>query len=247
MRKSLILYFTLGYPDQETIEEFTELIDPDYVDYVEFGFPSESPVYDGPKIRGTHRQALKNYDAERSDRIFGNLISKGIRIYSLTYYGDIKNDPGRFYQFLSRRGFSGMIVPDLLIDFSSSAKDVISSMKSHGLEYIPFFNPATPDTVIRNISSLATSWIYYGMQPSTGIAVPFEARDVVERIRSLLPDREINFGFGIRGKEQVKDLVEYGASGVAIGTALIDMMSCSDKDGFRSFIDEMRGVLDVSR
>lgn len=244
MRNNLILYFTLGFPDQKSVEEFTDLVEPEYVDYVEFGFPSGSPVYDGPKIRQTHKKAISNYDKERSEEIFRKLLAKGIKVFSLTYYGDISGDPGKFFSYLKEMGFSGMIIPDLLVDFFSSAREVITDMKEHGLDYIPFFNPATPDSVIKDVSSLTDSWIYYGMQPSTGIAVPFEVREVVERARSLLPGREINFGFGIRDKEQVKELVDYGADGVAIGTALVDIMSANDGEHFVEYMKEMRGVLD---
>lgn len=244
MRNNLILYFTLGYPDQETVEDFIELISPDMVDYVEFGFPSRSPVYDGPRIRATHKLAKENYDAERSNIMFQRLRDRNIPLYSLTYFRDIVDGPNDFFAHLSRHGFSGMIIPDLLVDYSEEAMEIISAMMEHNLHYIPFFNPSTPDRVIRNISSATSSWVYYGMQPSTGIAVPFDVQEVAERARDLLPGREINFGFGIRDRSQVEELVRYGANGVAIGTAIVDFLSRGDKEGFSEFIRNMRGVLD---
>lgn len=244
MRNNLILYFTLGFPDQDTLELFSEQISPNQVDYVEFGFPSVNPVYDGPKIRVTHRSAFESYAPERGEKLFSDLTKKGIRLYSLTYYRDIENDSGTFFSYLKEQGFSGIIVPDMLVDYFDQANRVISEIHDAGLELIPFFNPATPDRVIMEISRMTSSWIYYGLQPSTGINVPFDTGEVAERIRSLLPDREINFGFGIRNNDQVRELINYGANGVAIGTALVDMLSAGDKEGFSGYLKDLRGVLD---
>lgn len=244
MRRNLILYFTLGFPDQETLEAFTERISPTDVDYVEFGFPSSNPVYDGPRIRGTHKGARENYSPENGERLFSELLGKGLKIYSLTYYRDIESDPGKFLSYIKEQGFSGVIIPDLLVDYSGDSRSIVEIVHQHGLELIPFFNPSTPDRIIADISSMTSSWIYYGLQPSTGISVPFDTGEVAERIRKLLPGREINFGFGIRNNAQVKELVEYGASGVAIGTALIDILKSGDPESFSGYLREMRGVLD---
>ncbi len=244
MRKNLILYFTLGFPSQEVLDGFCDRIDSKEVDYVEFGFPSPNPVYDGPRIRGTHRAARENYQPEKGERLFRSLLGKGIKLYSLTYYRDIENDPENFLQYLKANGFSGLIIPDLLVDYYNDAVPILDSLKKYGLELIPFFNPSTPDMIIREIASKTSSWIYYGLQPSTGISVPFDTREVAERIKEILPDREINFGFGIRDNKQVRELLSYGASGVAIGTALIDKLNSGDKDDFSTYLAEMRGVLD---
>ncbi|AKA49655.1 tryptophan synthase subunit alpha [uncultured archaeon] len=244
MRKNLILYFTLGFPDQGTLESFSRRISQDEVDYVEFGFPSGNPVYDGPKIRGTHKTAMSNYRPEDGEKLFRDLLGKGIKLYSLTYYRDIRDDGGKFLSYLKREGFSGIIVPDLLVDYSDSAFSAIGRIHEAGLDFIPFFNPSTPDRIIKEISSKTGSWIYYGLQPSTGINVPFDTGEVAERINELVPGREINFGFGIRNNDQVRELVSYGASGVAIGTALIEMLSSGDEEAFYSYLKEMRGVLD---
>lgn len=244
MRRNLILYFTLGYPDQDTLEKFINSIDGEAVDYVEFGFPSESPVYDGPRIRKTHRSAAENYDPSRNSEIFSSLLEKGIKLFSLTYYRDIERNDEEFLSYLKDSGFSGIIVPDLLVDFGESSGAIIDRIQSAGLDFIPFFNPATPDSVIRDIAGKTGSWIYYGLQPSTGINVPFDVEEVVERSRDLLADREVNYGFGIRNSEQVRELSMHGASGVAIGTAFIDMLASGDVDAFTLYMNDMRGVLD---
>lgn len=244
MKRKLILYFTLGYPDQNTLESVIDRISSDRVDYVEFGFPSKSPLYDGPGIKSTHRKALENYRDDDAAEIFKKMAAKKIKIFSLTYFSDVSNMLNDFLEFLSENGFSGLILPDLLVDFQERASEVARKIKDHGMELIPFFNPSTPDSVIQSVSGMTSSWIYYGLQPSTGINVPFDIEEVAERIKALLPSREINFGFGIRTVEQVKDLVRCGAHGIAIGTALIELLERKDLSGFDDFVTKMRGVLD---
>lgn len=243
MKKKMILYFTLGYPDSETLQNLTERINPENVDYVEFGFPSRNPVYDGPAIKQTHKSALQNYNREESERIFNMLHERGVKIYSLTYLKDVEDNFSEFLGYLKGKGFSGIIIPDLLVDFQERVPEIIQSIGEADLQFIPFFNPSTPDRVIEDISRLTDSWIYYGLMPSTGVNVPFDAEEVAERIHEILPGREINFGFGIRNEQQVRELMRYGASGIAIGTALIDFLDRQDPDSFTSFISRIRGVL----
>lgn len=240
----MILYFTLGYPDSDTLQSVTDRIRPEDVDYVEFGFPSRNPVYDGPAIKLTHKTALQNYNREESEQIFRKIRSVGISIYSLTYLRDVEDNFPDFLGYLKENDFNGIIIPDLLVDFQDRVPEIIETINSAGLQLIPFFNPSTPDKVIEDISGKTGSWIYYGLMPSTGINVPFDAEEVAERIHSILPEREINFGFGIRNEQHVRELIRYGASGVAIGTALIDFLDRKDPDSFTGFLGRIRGVLD---
>jgi len=123
-------------------------------------------------------------------------------------------------------------------------KKIINKLTEKGFEYIPFFSPATPDSIIKDIASITNSWIYYGLQPSTGIDIPYELDYTTERINELLPGREITYGFGIKTDEDIKNLMKNGGSGVAIGTYLVKMIDTNDEKGFVDYINKMRGVLD---
>lgn len=239
MKNRIILYFTIGFPDNGTLQEFSDAIPDNSIDYVELGYPSRRAYYDGPRIRETHEAGLANFNESAIETLSSSLKRKAEKIYLLAYHDDFMENREKIYGILERCGFSGLIIPDLLTDFYDETEELISEIQTSGYEYIPFFNPSSPDRVISRVSGFTKSWIYYGLMPSTGINVPYNQDAVVSRINSILGEREVNFGFGIRSVEDVKKLVSFGAHGAAIGTLLINMLENHDINGFRQFISDL--------
>lgn len=240
--KPLILYFTASYPDRENLMEFLREIDPGIVKYVEIGIPADNPLYDGPIIKATHSTARTAFRVEELADYARLLHDKGIKTYVLAYYSVVRNGGDELLEYLADSGISGMIVPDLLTDFYELKNEVISSIEKK-LRFIPFFNPATPDAVIEDVVSLTNSWIYYGLQPSTGIAVPYDLEEVSRRITGMIHGREINFGFGIKTVRDVKEIISLGSSGVAIGSMLVPMLRENNAQAFREFQKELREAM----
>ncbi len=239
----LIPYFTLGYPSNEILCKFLDIIPLDNINYIEFGFPSVDPRYDGPIIRKTHSVGNINFSDDVYKKYFDYFYKNNIKMYSLSYYSDIKDRFDDFIRYLQERHFSGIIIPDLIIDYFSESNNIIKSLADKKFEYIPFFSPATPDSIIKNVANMTTSWIYYGLQPSTGIDIPYELDYTTERINSLLPGREITYGFGIKTDDDIKALMKNGGNGVAIGTYFVKMLDDNNQTGFVDYIDKIRGVL----
>ena len=239
--KPLILYFTADFPSYEILKRFLEEVDPEIVKYVEIGIPEANPLYDGPTIKATHTMALKNFQWDHLRQFAEILIEKGIKVFALSYYGLIERGGIDFIHNLKDSKFSGIIIPDLLTDYSEESERIIPEIEEN-FSFIPFFNPATPDIVIQEVSSKTSSWIYYGLQPSTGIDIPFDLNEVSKRILDLVANREINFGFGIRTIEQIKEILGLGSSGVAIGSLMVQYLKDNDMEGFRNFQNSVRGV-----
>lgn len=239
MENRIILYFTIGFPDNGTLQEFSEAIPDHSIDYVELGYPSRRAYYDGPRIRETHESGLENFNVNDLAKLAETLRNKARKIYLLAYHDDFIENRDMIYSILKNYEFSGLIIPDLLTDYFDENSSLILEIQDKGYEYIPFFNPSSPDKVIESVAGISNSWIYYGLMPSTGINVPYNKDAVVSRINSIIGDREINFGFGIRSVEDVRKLISYGAHGTAIGTLLIDMLKRRDIDGFKKFVMEL--------
>ncbi len=242
--KPLVLYFTANYPSREILSEFIARLDTSVVKYVELGMPTDNPLYDGPTIKGTHGTSLADF-RDSDLKIYSDLLrERDIRTYLLVYYHELRKRGPGFLHYLRDIGISGLIIPDLFIDYFDSGTEVIKSFPE-GLEFIPFFNPATPDSVIRSVAEMTSSWVYYGLQPSTGINVPFDLREVSKRILEMVPGREVNFGFGIRTVDQVREIMELGSNGVAIGTMLIPMLKGNRIDDFVEFQEKVREMMKV--
>ncbi len=243
MKPRLLIYFTLGFPDDQFLVKLIRDMPDGLVDGLELGLPSADPRYDGPKIRLTHI-AAKSRELERFDPVLRVCGERGIRVNILSYYSDFENNERNILSFLSRHSVHEIIVPDLLIDYADIADPFLKKLQSAGISYIPFFNAATPDRVIEKYMRSTNSWIYYGLQPSTGINMPLDIQSVVERATSLLRGRDIIFGFGIRNGQDAARIIEAGGHGIAIATALIDDINRHDADSVVHKIEEYRRAID---
>ena len=233
----LALYLTFPYPDRETFSTFFGEMIRMRFDYLELGIPTGTPYYDGPIIRRTHRKAMEGFSFSFLKKIVNVSRLAGKKNYALVYYNHFHSSTGKFLDDLKEAGIDGAIVPDLLTDYYDERRQLSEEMKKRDLSLIPFFTSSTPDSAIREMTLLTDSWIYHGLQPSTGIRVPVSIDLMVSRIRKLCNDREIIFGFGINSMEMVRELRAEGADGIAVGSSLVSYMDSNDKQGFRSEIE----------
>ncbi len=239
---NLTLYFTMGYPDNESLAMFVRKGRDLGAERIELGFPCSDPRYDGPAIKNTHRSALLSYSDSSAREMLRDLSRDGLSAYALAYFSSISGDPGSFLAKVRDFGFSGLMLPDLITDYFHDAERIIRNVEGEGLEFIPFVSQATPDSVVRKLSALTESWIYYGLLPSTGVSLPTSMESIYLRARELLGGREICFGFGIRTPSQIRELRILGADGIAIGSALVDYLEHRDIPGFTSFLEGVNAV-----
>lgn len=233
------LYFTMSYPDSSTFLRFLNMsLKSDY-EYVELGIPSQNTYYDGPSIRKTHSTAIHDYEINILKESVNIVKESGRKVYLLVYYNYFENNEDEFLQSVKNMKIDGLIVPDILIDYPDEYARIIRGIRSNSIHLIPFFTSSTPDSIIKDVSSMCDSWIYCGIQPSTGINMPVSLDRVVERMRQLMPEREIVFGFGIRSMEQISSLRQMKVGGVAVGTALTPYLENRDEPGFLSYIQEV--------
>lgn len=240
--RPIILYFTADYPDKKTLASFLNEVDPEIVKYVEIGIPTENPLYDGPTVKSTHSVARKQFLKEDLPFFADIVNSKGMEADILAYHEVFKKGGRDYIKYLKDSGIAGAIVPDLLTDYFDIKDNFISELQEK-ISFIPFFNPATPDSVIEEVAVTTKSWIYYGLQPSTGIRVPYDLMEVSSRIFSLVRDREINFGFGVRSVSDVKDIIDLGSNGVAIGSMLVPMVRDADLESFIKFQNDLKEMI----
>ncbi len=228
----LALYFTFPYPSRDAFEKFLKRTLPLNYEYVELGIPTEHPYYDGPTVRKTHGKALEEFSMNLLKDTVHMIRRTGKKVYALAYCNLFENDPDGFMSSMKDVGFDGLILPDLLTDYYSMRKDIASSVSSHELELIPFFNSTTPDAAINEILGLTSSWVYFGLQPSTGIRVPLDIPSMYSRIRNICGEREIIVGFGINSAGTVKELRKIGFDGIAVGSAFVNSMENDDQEAF---------------
>ena len=211
-RPWLIAYVTLGYPDEERFLEVLETVDK-YADAIEVGYPPSFAKYDGPIIRRSYKK-VKGVKLEllKSSKV------KSEKIIVLTYYEDLRDRIDEFINEVSEVA-GGLLLPDLIIDFYEEVEKVANKIKERGLSPVLFVSPTVPDAVIKRAGEITEGFLYLGVRPTTGIPLPVGVGELLERVRALV-EKPIVVGFGLK-KEELREAIEKGASGIAVGSAII--------------------------
>lgn len=241
-RKLLVSYMTLGYPDEKSFIEFVKGANELGTDIFELGFPPSFAKYDGPAIRRSYEVVLGKYGD------FFSLIRKARdvtdkKIIILTYLEDFVDNLDEFLERLKESGATGVLFPDLLIDFSSDYKAYINKIAGHGLDPTLFTSPSVPDRLIAEVAPLSRPFLYYGVRPTTGVILPISVDALVKRVRSFVKNKLI-LGFGLNNEDDLRKALENGADGVAIGTAYIESFEKGGLTQALETVKRMRSILD---
>lgn len=243
LRRYLVAYITLGYPDEERFLELLKLIDREGADFVEIGIPPSFAKYDGPTIRRSY---------EHVKRVMPNsnyiqLVRKARRALSipmivLTYMDDYLANLGQFIESLHSIEVDSLLLPDLLIDYVDMYEDVLEMAKSVGMGITLFTSPSMPDNLIERVAPSSKFFLYYGVRPATGIPIPVDPVRLVKRVRAIVRNRMV-VGFGLSAND-IPEVIRAGADGIAVGTALIEAIDRGGVEEAVRLIKLLRGVVD---
>ncbi|BFI74189.1 tryptophan synthase subunit alpha [Sulfurisphaera ohwakuensis] len=242
MRRMLVTYMTLGYPNLESFYQFIEKSVELGTDILEIGLPPKYAKYDGPVIRKSYKAVtgwLKDYITPLKE------VRKkvNIPIIILTYLEDYLSNLDNFLTTLHEIGIDGVLFPDLLIDFIDEYEEYVSKIKGKGVKTVLFTGPSLPDNLIIKASRISDIFLYYGVRPTTGIIIPVSVDSLITRVRNLVQNKLV-VGFGLNDFTDLRKALSAGADGVAIGTAFIEEI---EKYGIQSalqLVKTIRGILD---
>ncbi|BAB66273.1 tryptophan synthase subunit alpha [Sulfurisphaera tokodaii] len=242
MRRMLVTYMTLGYPNLESFYQFIEKSVELGTDILEIGLPPKYAKYDGPVIRKSYKAVtswLKDYITPLKE------VRKkvNIPIIILTYLEDYLSNLDNFLTTLHEIGIDGVLFPDLLIDFIDEYEEYVSKIKGKGVKAVLFTGPSLPDNLIIKASRISDIFLYYGVRPTTGIIIPVSVDSLITRVRNLVQNKLV-VGFGLNDFNDLRKALSAGADGVAIGTAFIEEI---EKNGIQSalhLVKTIRGILD---
>lgn len=224
---ALIPFITAGDPDLETTAKALQILDRNGADLIELGIPYSDPLADGPVIQAAATRALQK--GTRLDPVLEMLkqVSPTLKspIILFTYYNPILNrgiEP--FFQQIAEAGAKGLVVPDLPLE---EVEGVLAAAKSTGIEVILLVAPTTPKERIETIAHRSQGFIYLvSVTGVTGIRTEIESR-----VQSLLTDlhsvtdKPIGVGFGISQPGQARQVMEWGADAVIVGSAFVKRLA----------------------
>lgn len=221
-RKALLPFISAGDPDMEATAELLRVLDAAGASMCEVGVPYSDPIADGPVIQASYQRALEG--GFRLQKLFdmatslqGSLSMPLVTMvsYSIMHRVGLESYVERALQ----AGFSGAIVPDLLVEESDAVAKVC---RDRDFSLVQLVTPTTPRERQVRIAETSTGFLY--VVSVTGITG--ERKEVspqlIENVGWLREQTElpICIGFGISGPEQAKQLAPV-ADGLIVGSAFM--------------------------
>ncbi len=237
--KKFMPFLVAGDPNIEEFKRLVLAIEP-HVDILEIGIPFSDPIADGPTIQEANVRA---FNAGINTKLALDAI-KEIRtqikkpIVILTYYNiliqgadTIETSLDKTFKNLKESGVDGIVIGDLPIE---EADLTLKVCEKYNIYLIFLIAPSTTEDRLTKILKEAKGFIYLiSLMGVTGArdTVAQITKDTIKRIKrktnEILP---VLVGFGISQPEHAKTIVEAGADGVIIGSAIVNIIKANLND-----------------
>jgi len=231
--KFFMPFLVAGDPNVDEFKKIAEKIEP-YADILEIGVPFSDPIADGPTIQEAN---LRAFNAGINTKVALDAI-KDIRaktekpIVILTYYNiliqgadTIEDSLDKTFKKLKESGIDGIVIGDLPIE---EAELTLKVCKKYNICLIFLIAPSTTDDRLEKILRVAKGFIYLiSVMGVTGARdiVSQITKDTIKRIKQktekVLP---VFVGFGISKPEHASTIIDAGADGVIIGSAIVNII-----------------------
>lgn len=238
-RAALIPYIMTNFPEPGATEQVAEALARGGADLFEVGMPFSDPLADGPTIQRAGVRSLEHGTTvaaciETAGRV-AERTKKPVILFGyvnpVLLYG-----VERFCRDAQHAGVQGLILPDLPPE---EAEDVRRTAREYGIDLIFLVAPTSTEDRLAKAAAVADGFLYCvsltgvtGARASVsdGLA-PFLAR---VRRHTDLP---LAVGFGISTPEHVR-LVGEVADGVAVGSALVDLLDRTESATRAQVVEE---------
>lgn len=245
---ALIPFIVAGDPNLETTERALLALADAGADIIELGVPYSDPLADGPVIQAAAGRALHNGTDLQGvlDLLAKVSPSLSSPVVLFTYYNPImKRGAERFMKDAKAAGAAGLVVPDVPLEETGPLRELTSA---NGLDLVLLTTPTTPSARMSAIAEATQGFMY--LVSLTGVTG--ERSQVQGRVEGLLKDikqtteKPVAVGFGISSPAHAKQVIEWGADGVIIGSSLVRLLGeVSDpEDGLRKVVSLMKSLKD---
>ena len=235
---AFIPFIMAGDPDLATTEKALRALAAAGADAIELGVPYSDPLADGPTIQGAHTRGLDSKTTLDGVLACVGRVSKDIPdtpIVMFTYYNPImRKGAAEFCLAAAAAGASGLLVPDIPLE---ETPPIRAAAEAAGLELVLLVTPTTPKERMEAISRASQGFVYLvSVAGVTGARTANEGRlrELISDAREAAKrggnessssssgvDKPVAVGFGVSGPEQAKQIMEWGADGVIVGSALV--------------------------
>ena len=224
---ALIPFITAGDPDLETTAAALQILDGSGADLIELGVPYSDPLADGPVIQAAATRALQRGTRLEQVLEMVEAVSPTLRspIILFTYYNPILSRGIKpFLQQLTRAGVGGLVVPDLPLE---EAAELLRPASECEIDVTLLIAPTSSSERIEAIARRSQGFVYLvSVTGVTGMRSQLAGRveDLLLQIRHVT-DKPIGVGFGISQPEQARQVKDWGADAVIVGSAFVNRLA----------------------
>ena len=233
IHKRLSVFLTLGYPSLEMNVQIILELSKIGVDFFEIGFPFSDPIADGPSIQKSSYLSLKN-GTKWADLL---RLAEKVRYHSnvpliAMCYANTLMCRGykQSLEGLSKSGFDGLIVPDMIYDNSQDVSELTASLN---MNFIHLIAPTSTLQRIQRLKTISDGFIYciatIGVTGARDTAVDIDSK-IIHFLRHVRKNTTVPLfaGFGISNPEKCRQ-IKHCVDGVIIGSKIIDIIAASHK------------------
>lgn len=235
---ALITFIVIGDPDYKTSLKIAKKI-ADGADMLELGLPFSDPIADGPSIQAADIRALNS--GMNTKKIFEFIKElrndTDIPIGLLSYFNLIyQYGTKKFYSDAKKAGVNSILVADMPIEEYNS----ISAYANNGLDSVFMVSPLTSNNRIKQIAKNTTGFVYVVSRLGVTGARKDLKKSTLSLIRRIMQfaDRPLCVGFGISSPTHVRNVIEAGADGAIVGSAIVDLIAKNLKNR-KKMLDEV--------
>ena len=237
---ALVAFIVIGDPSYKASMEIAKKIADAGADMLELGLPFSDPIADGPSIQAADIRALNNgmntkrvFEFIKELRAHINIPIGLLSYFNLIYQYDIK----KFYSDAKKAGVNSILVADMPIE---EYDEVAEYAKSSGLDIVLMVSPLTSGNRIREIAKNTSGFVYLVSR----LGVTGARKDLKESTLSLIrkirqfADKPLCVGFGISSPAHVRNVIEAGADGAIVGSAIVNFIA-ENLDNKKKMLDEI--------
>jgi tryptophan synthase alpha chain len=245
-RKAFMPFITAGDPHLEFTSDLLLRLNRLGCHLAEVGIPYSDPIADGPVIQASYTRALGKHVKLREifDCVERLKSQMTMPLVTMVSYASIHRVGLEHYvDSAMQAGFSGAIVPDLLVEESGPLAAIC---RQRDFSLIQLVTPTTPPERAVRIAESSSGFLYF--VSVTGITgerteLPAGLVDRVDWLRQRTP-LPICIGFGISRPEHVRLLAPV-ADGLIVGSAIVRHLTDAAKDPAKAVanIEQLVGEL----
>jgi tryptophan synthase alpha chain len=224
-RHAVIPFTLLGWPNPEVCLKTIDAFVAGGATALELGLAFSDPMADGPVIQQAAKEVLDaRFTVDDALALLAKIRERhpDIPIGLLVYYNLVlARGIDRFFTDIAQAGADGVLIADLPVE---AADEVLPAATVSGVQLIGMVSPVTDETRLQHILQAAGGFLY--VVSRLGITGTEEryAQTLSELLKRIKANSAIPacIGFGISLPKHVKAMLDLGADGVIIGSAVIE-------------------------